>query len=51
MNHLQTRFAAAWERSLIAVKARDEEEARLGRLFNTLMVISLGIVVAISIVF
>jgi len=50
MNHLQTRFAAAWER-LIAVKARDEEEARLGRLFNTLMVISLGIVVAISIVF
>jgi signal transduction histidine kinase len=50
MNHLQTRFAAAWER-LIAVKARDEEEARLGRLFNTLIVISTGIVVALSIVF
>lgn len=50
MNHLRTWFAAAWQR-LIAVQARDEEEARLGRLFNTMMVISLGIVVSLSIDF
>ena len=50
MNNMRTWFAAGWER-LIAVQARDEEEARLGRLFNTLMVISLGIVSALSIDF
>ncbi|MDD5332843.1 MAG: PAS domain S-box protein [Rhodoferax sp.] len=50
MNHLRTWFATAWQR-LIAVQARDEEEARLGRLFNTMMVISLGIVVSLSIDF
>jgi len=50
MKNIQTRIARAWER-LIAVKARDEEEARLGRLFNILMVISTGIVGALSIDF
>ena len=50
MNKLGSWFATAWEH-LIAVRARDEEEARLGRLFNTLMVISIWIVVALSIVF
>ncbi len=50
MNHPRTWFAAAWQR-LIAVQARDEEEARLGRLFNTLMLISLGIVSALSVDF
>ncbi|BBI98887.1 hypothetical protein FGKAn22_05800 [Ferrigenium kumadai] len=49
-NSLQTWFSAEWER-LIAVKARDEEEERLGRLFNTLMVISSWISVLLSIVF
>ncbi|WP_212786496.1 ATP-binding protein [Ferrigenium kumadai] len=47
---MQTWFSAEWER-LIAVKARDEEEERLGRLFNTLMVISSWISVLLSIVF
>ena len=50
MNGLLTWLAAGWER-LIAVKARDDEEERLGRLFNTLMVISSWIVVFLSIVF
>ncbi len=50
MKELGSSLAATWER-LIAVRARDEEEARLGRLFNTLMVISIWIVVALSIVF
>ena len=50
VNGLRSRCATGWER-LIAVKARDEEEARLGRLFNTLMVISLGIVSALSVDF
>src|ERR1035437_7409637 len=50
IENLRAWLTAGSER-LIAVKARDEEEARLGRLFNTLMVISLGIVVALSIVF
>ncbi|MCS7177767.1 MAG: GAF domain-containing protein [Anaerolineae bacterium] len=35
----------------VAVRAMDEEEARLGRLFNILMLISTGIVSAISVVF
>ncbi len=48
--NLRAWFAAGWER-LIAVNASDEEEQRLGRLFNTLMVISFGIVIALSIVF
>ncbi|MDD5057351.1 MAG: PAS domain S-box protein [Sideroxydans sp.] len=47
---MKNRIAGAWEK-LVAVQARGEEELRLGRLFNTLMVISLGIVVALSIVF
>ncbi|MDD5332845.1 MAG: ATP-binding protein [Rhodoferax sp.] len=50
MNKPGSWLASVWER-LIAVQARDEEEARLGRLFNTLMVISIWIVVALSIVF
>ena len=50
MNDLWIWLAAGWER-LIAVKARDEEEERLGRLFNTLMVISSWIAVLLSIVF
>lgn len=45
MNHPQPWPAAAGQR-LMAVQARDEEEARLGQLFNTLMVISTGIVAA-----
>ncbi len=50
MNGTQSRFADAWER-LIVARAGDEETLRLGRLFNTLMVISTGIVVALSLVF
>ncbi len=47
MNNTGAGLNRAWER-LIAVYARDEEQARLGRLFNTLMVVSLGICFAIS---
>ncbi len=50
MNSTRSGFANAWER-LIAVRSGDEETVRLGRLFNTLMVISTGIVVALSLVF
>ncbi len=50
MNNTRSGFTDAWER-LIAVRAGDEETVRLGRLFNTLMVISTGIVVALSLVF
>ena len=50
MNDLRRWLASGWDR-LIAVKARDEEEERLGRLFNTLMVISSWIAVLLSIVF
>ena len=50
MNNTRSGFADAWER-LIAARAGDEETVRLGRLFNTLMVISTGIVVALSLVF
>lgn len=39
-----------WNR-LVSSFAADEEEARLGQLFNTLMVISLGIVSAIILIF
>ncbi len=49
-NDLRIWFAAEWER-LIAVQAHDEEEVRLGRLFNTLMVISIWISILLSIVF
>lgn len=42
MNGLRTGFSTASQR-LIAVQTRDEEEALLGRLFNTMMVISLGV--------
>ncbi len=47
---LKARLSATWE-GLIAVKARDEEEERLGRLFNTLMLISGWIAILLSIVF
>ncbi len=50
MTNMQTALARAWER-VIAVRAHDEEEARLGRLFNTLMLISTGIVIALSAIF
>jgi signal transduction histidine kinase len=49
-DELRALLATAWER-MIAVKARDEEEERLGRLFNTLMLISSWIAVLLSIVF
>lgn len=44
------RLAEGWNR-LIAVNTSDEEEARLGRLFNTLMVISTGTALALAITF
>ena len=47
MKNMQSGFAGAWNR-LITAKAVDDETVRLGRLFNTLMVISFGIVVALS---
>ncbi|BBI98886.1 hypothetical protein FGKAn22_05790 [Ferrigenium kumadai] len=50
MRNMRTGYAEAWKR-LVTAKAGNEEEARLGRLFNTLMVISTGIVVALSAVF
>ncbi len=50
MSAPQTRFARRWER-LIAVEGYGDEHQRLGRLFNTLMIISTGIVVALSLVF
>lgn len=40
----------AWQH-LIAVNVHDEEKVRMGRLFNTLMVISIGIVTALTLVF
>ena len=43
-------LADKWER-LIAVEVPDEEDARLGRLFNTLLVISVAIVTAIAMTF
>lgn len=46
----QTWFADKWER-LVAVDVPDEEEARVGRVFNILMVISTGIVTAIALTF
>ncbi len=49
MNESSTRLAAGWER--LVAGSGDEEAARLGRLFNTLMVISTGIVIALSLVF
>ncbi len=48
-NDLRIWSAAAWER-LIEVQARDEEEARLGRLFNTLMVIGFAILIVLFVV-
>ena len=39
-----------WER-IVAVNVPDEEQARQGRLFNTLMVISIGVVTALSLTF
>ncbi|MCS7179619.1 MAG: GAF domain-containing protein, partial [Anaerolineae bacterium] len=44
------RFARWWDQ-LISVNARDDEEARLGRLFNTLMFISTGTATAIALTF
>ncbi len=46
--NLQRRLAEQWAR-LIAVDTPDEELARLGRLFNTLLIISIGIGTAVSI--
>ncbi|RME33066.1 MAG: hypothetical protein D6793_10225, partial [Thermoflexia bacterium] len=46
----RTKLVGWWERA-IAVEARDEEEARLGRLFNTLMFISTGTATAIALTF
>ena len=46
----QAGLAERWER-LVSVETTDEEVARLGRLFNTLMVISTGIVLAIALTF
>ncbi|MDY6875831.1 MAG: GAF domain-containing protein [Chloroflexota bacterium] len=48
--NLRTRLAERWE-WLVAVQVLDEEESRLGRLFNTLMVIGIGIVIALALVF
>ncbi|MDD5035858.1 MAG: hypothetical protein PHE55_13990, partial [Methylococcaceae bacterium] len=50
VNPLRRKLAERWE-WLIAVKADDQEQARLGRLFNILMMISTGVVVALSSVF
>jgi signal transduction histidine kinase len=50
IDDLRKLLAAGWA-NLIAVKAHDEEDRRLGRLFNTLMVISSWIAIALSIVF
>ncbi|MEA3342000.1 MAG: hypothetical protein U9R15_18710, partial [Chloroflexota bacterium] len=48
--NLRTSLANKWE-SLVAVDAPDEEQARLGRLFNILLVINVGIVTAIALTF
>ncbi len=50
MNGRISGLVAAWER-LVTARGEDEETKRLGRLFNTLMVISTGIVIALSAVF
>jgi signal transduction histidine kinase len=50
IDSLQRLLGAGWT-NLIAVQAHDEEDRRLGRLFNTLMVISSWIAIALSIVF
>jgi PAS domain S-box-containing protein len=50
MSVLRTRLATGLDR-LIAVEGHGEEHQRLGKLFNTLMLISTGIVVALSLVF
>lgn len=42
---------AEWWEWLVSMETTDEEVARLGRLFNTLMVISTGIVLAIALTF
>ncbi|WP_347242837.1 hypothetical protein, partial [Thermogutta sp.] len=46
----RTKLVGWWERA-IAVRAQDEEETRLGRLFNTLMFISTGTATAIALTF
>jgi signal transduction histidine kinase len=50
MNNLEKKFNSGWER-LIAVRASDEEQMRLGRLFNILMLISVAIVMILAAVF
>ncbi len=40
-------WSAQWER-LVSVEAADAEEARLGRLFNTLMVLTIGFILTLS---
>ncbi len=47
---LQTWLIAKWAQ-LVAVSLPDEEESRLGRLFNILMVVSTGIVIILGSVF
>lgn len=44
------RYAERWNQ-IVSVSAPDDEVARLGRLFNVLMVISTGIVTSLSIIF
>jgi PAS domain S-box-containing protein len=43
-------MASLWDK-VIEVKAENDEEKRLGRLFNTLMVISTGIVIYLAVIF
>ncbi len=50
IDSIRIKFSTWWNQ-LITVTVVDAEEARLGRLFNTLMVISFGIVVYLTTVF
>lgn len=42
-------WSTQWER-LVSVEASDAEEARLGRLFNTLMVVTIGFMLTLSVI-
>ncbi len=50
ITNLRTSFANKWE-SLVTVDALDEEQAHLGRLFNILLLINMGIVISIALTF
>ncbi|MDY7039913.1 MAG: PAS domain S-box protein, partial [Chloroflexota bacterium] len=50
IRNLQMWFAKKWN-GLVTVDVPNEEEARLGRLFNILMVISVGVVTALAMAF